>query len=76
MTRKEMEVFLDNAYLTGFNNGQYAATLENGSEEQYAEMEYDSYDEKWLAAEAEEATRFVFSEDNDIYLTNALCEAI
>lgn len=76
MSREQMESFLDNVYVTGLNNGTYAASLENDTEEQRAMLDDNPYDGKWLAEESEDATRLVFAEDGDNYLTNTLCEAI
>ncbi|GGL63851.1 hypothetical protein [Sporolactobacillus putidus] len=76
MSREQMEAFLDNVYLTGLNTGTYAASLEEDSKEQQTALDDNPYGGGWLAAEAEDATRLVFSEDGDAYLPNALCKAI
>lgn len=65
MSREQMESFLDNVYVTGLNNGTYAASLENDTEEQRAMLDDNPYDGKWLAEESEDATRLVFAEDGD-----------
>ncbi len=76
MSREQMEMFLDNVYLTGLNTGTYAASLENDSEEQNALLDDNPYDIEWLSGEAEKATNPVFAEDGDAYLPDALCKAI
>lgn len=75
MTREQMEAFLDSVYLTGINDGMHAASLETGSEEQYAILDQNPYDLAWLAADAEDATRLVFAEDGDLYLPDAFCKS-
>lgn len=76
MTPQQMEVFLDSVLLTGANLATYAASMENGSDEQLAVLDANPYNADWLSSEAEDATKYVFSDDNDIYLPDALCHAI
>lgn len=76
MDRKQIETFLDHVYLTGLNTGTYAAMLEPNSEGQSNVLDENPYAEEWLAQEAEDATRYVFTEDGDDYLPDALCKTL
>lgn len=54
MDRKELSAFLDEVYITGLNNGMYAALLKD-QDEQMAVLGESPYDENWLATDAEPA---------------------
>lgn len=71
MPLNRIEQFLDQVYLAGLNTGMYAATQEDDKI-----LDQNSFDERWLADSAEEATEFGFAEDGDEYLLSALAEAI
>lgn len=68
MNREHLAKFLDDVYLTGFNNGMYAAKTEN--EEVLDEFPYD---EGWLFAEAEDA---MHCEPADDYILNDCARSI
>ena len=74
MNAEQTEAFLDHVLLTGLNLGMHAAGLDE--DEQAEVLDANPYDAAWLAADAEDATRLVFSEDGDTYLPDALTEAI
>lgn len=70
MNRKQLAAFLDDVYVTGLNNGMYAATREN-EDEQDAVLGEFPYGEEWLASDAEAATLCKEAEDGDDYILNA-----
>lgn len=70
MTPERMEQFLDQVYLTGLNNGMYAARHEDDEI-----LDLNPCDDCWLAALAEEATEFGSDEEGDAYMLSALVEA-
>lgn len=72
MSPEEMAYFLDCVYTTGINDGTYSADHEND----YDIMCNCPYNKKWLASPAEDATRYVFAEDNDEYIPDALVKSI
>lgn len=76
MDRHAMEAFLDQVYLAGMNSGLYAARLPNESEEQFAVLDENPFDSKWLSSEAEHATLGTVAEDGDEYLLDALTTAV
>lgn len=76
MTPEQMEAFLDNVLLTGLNTGMYVAKLPEESDERMDALDNNPYDEKWLTADAEDATQYVFADDGDLYLPDALCDVI
>jgi len=69
MDREHLAAFLDDVYVTGLNNGMYAATQEG--EDQDKVLDEFPYGENWLAEEAESATLYKHADDGDIYLLNA-----
>ena len=70
MDREHLAAFLDDVYVTGLNNGMYAASLQD-EEKQDAVLDEFPYGEEWLAEEAESATLYKHSEDGDEYILNA-----
>jgi hypothetical protein len=76
MTFEELTVFLDYVYTTGLNDGMYAAGLENESDEQMEIIGDCPYNEEWLSYEAEDATRHIFTEDNDVFLPEAFVKSV
>lgn len=75
MSKEQLEIFLDNVYLTGLNTGMYTSTL--NEDEKLDELENNPYSIDWLNEDAEKATRLVTDdEDNDYFLPNALTRAI
>lgn len=72
MSSEEMAYFLDCVYITGINDCTYSSDHENECDI----VESCPYNKKWLASPAEDATRYVFSEDNDEYLPDALVNSI
>ena len=74
MNRKQLADFLDDVYVTGLNNGMYAATREK-EEEQDIVLDEFPYDEKWLASDAEAATLCEGAEDGDDYVLDASAKA-
>ena len=74
MSVEQMEAFLDHVLLTGLNLGMYAASLDE--DRQGEVLDTNPYDETWLSSDAEDATEFVFAEDGDTYLPDALTAAI
>lgn len=76
MTPEQMEAFLDNVLLTGVNTGMYVAKLPEESDEWMDALDNNPFDEEWLAADAEDATQYVFADDGDLYLPTALCDVI
>ena len=71
MQPDHMEHFLDQVYLTGLNTGMYVATNDDDSV-----LDDNPFDATWLAAEAEKATALVVADDGDMYMLNALTEAV
>ena len=74
MDREQLEAFLDDVYVTGLNNGLFAATREN-EEEQDAVLDEFPYGVEWLASEAEAATLHKRAEDGDDYILEASAKA-
>ena len=74
MNREHLAAFLDDVYVTGLNNGMYAATRES-EEEQDAVLDEFPYGEDWLAEEAEPATLYKKADDGDDYILNASAKA-
>ncbi len=70
MDREHLAAFLDDVYVTGLNNGMYAATRDS-EEEQDSILDEFPYGEEWLSEAAENATLYKHSEDGDAYLLNA-----
>lgn len=75
MDRKQLADFLDDVYVTGLNNGMYAATREKEEEQDLILREFP-YDEKWLASDAEAATLCKEAEDGDDHIPKACAKAI
>ena len=73
MTLEQMEIFLDNVYLTGMNNALYLSRL---TEDEAADFQYETFDHPWLVSEAEEATEYVFDDDGETYMPFYLVKAI
>ena len=73
MTPEQMEIFLDNVYLTGMNNALYLSRL---TEDEAADFRYETYDHPWLVSEAEEATEYVFDDDGETHMPFYLVKAI
>jgi len=71
MTPERMEQFLDQAYLTGMNNGMYVARHEDDEI-----LDLNPFDGCWLADHVEAATELGLDEDGDEYVLYALVEAI
>ena len=71
MSRKQLEMFLDDVYCTGLNNGMYAAEHPE-NEDILADFPFD---EKWLSADAEPATLCPYGEDSDGYLTDIFVQS-
>ena len=71
MTPAQMADFLDQVYLTGLHQGMHAERSKDGSR-----LDDDPFDILWLADDAEKATQYVTTEDGDLFLLNALVEAI
>lgn len=71
MTPERMEQFLDQVYLTGMNNGMYAARHEDDEI-----LDLNPCNDFWLAAQAEKATKIGSDEEGDAYMLSALVEAI
>jgi len=78
MTFKEMLVFLDLVYLTGFNNGMYAGLYSDELSEDEARVLLDKrpYDNSWLRTLAEDATLRVFDDNGNAYVTDAFVESV
>lgn len=76
MERSAMEAFLDQVYLAGLNTGMYAAALPNDSEEQFALLDENPFNEAWLGSEAEDATLGTCAGTEDEYILNALVTAV
>lgn len=75
MTPEQMEFFLDNVYLAGMNNGQYAERLISGCEEQIKLLGDNPFDFTWLNADAELATAIITADEEDKYLLDAYVQA-
>lgn len=71
MVPEHMERFLDQAYLAGLNTGMFAAKYDEDSV-----LDDNPFNAIWLATEAEEATALVVADDGDMYMLNALTEAV
>jgi len=69
MDREHLAAFLDDVYVTGLNNGLYAAMQDE--EKQDKVLDEFPYGEEWLAAEAENATLYKRADDGDVYLLDA-----
>ena len=65
MTPEELEIFLDQVYLTGFNTAIYSQDADD-----------KPYNMDWLKQSAEDATKHIFAEDGDSYMLDALTKAI
>lgn len=65
MSKKQLEMFLDDVYCTGLNNGMYASE----HPENDGILADFPFNEKWLSADAEPATLCPEGEDGDGYLT-------
>lgn len=72
MSPEQMTYFLECVYTTGINDGTYSADHETET----VVIETCPYNKKWLASPAEDATRYVFAEDNDEYIPKALVKSI
>lgn len=72
MSRKQLEMFLDDVYCTGLNNGMYAAEHPE-NDDILADFPFN---EKWLSADAEPATLFPEGEDGDGYLTEIFTQSV
>lgn len=71
MSKKQLELFLDDVYCTGLNNGMYAA--ENPQNDDIlADLPFN---EKWLSADAEPATLCPEGEDCDGNLTDIFVQS-
>lgn len=73
MDRAQLEIFLDNVYCAGLNNGMYATRLTDDEADKI--LEVNPFDMKWLTDDAEPATLCVKSDDDE-YLLNALVKAV
>lgn len=76
MNLSELESFMDQVYLTGVNNGMYAASLQNGSEEQLSVLEETPFNEAWLVKDAEDAALCLPADDGDEYIFDELAAAV
>ena len=74
-TPEALEYILDSIYVAGLNNGLYAAGLEEGAKLDEI-LDNNPFDLEWLQSEAENATRYVTAEDGDLYVLEALVQAI
>lgn len=72
MSPEEMAYFLDCVYITGINDGTYSADHEGECDI----IENCLYNKKWLDSPAENATQYVFAEDGDEYIPEALVKSI
>ncbi|MGN1106797.1 MAG: hypothetical protein ACI4RH_09110 [Huintestinicola sp.] len=75
MNRQQLADFLDDIYVTGLNNGMYAAAVDK-EEAQDAVLGEFPYGEEWLASDAEAATLCEEAEDGDSYLLEACVKAV
>ena len=64
MSKKQLEMFLDDVYCTGLNNGMYASEHPE-NDDILADFPFN---EKWLSTDAELATLCPEGEDGDGYL--------
>ncbi len=71
MSKNQLEMFLDDVYCTGLNNGMYAAEHPE-NDDILAEFPFN---EKWLSADAEPATLCHEGEDGDGCLTDIFVES-
>ena len=74
MDREHLAAFLDDVYITGLNNGMYAATREDENEQDAVLGEFP-YGEEWLASDAEPATLYKKAEDGDDYILEDCAKA-
>ena len=65
---------LDDIYLTGLNNGLYAASLREDERERI--LDEFPYNINWLSEDAEEATLYKTAEKDDFFLLNACAKSI
>ena len=70
MTPERMEQFLDQVYLTGLNNGMYAARQKNDDI-----LDINPYDDCWLLRQRKQAN-WGADEEGDAYVLSALVDAI
>ena len=75
MNQKQLAAFLDDVYVTGLNNGMYAATRVNEAEQDTV-LDAFPFGEEWLASDAEAATRCEEAEDGDDYVLEANTRAV
>ena len=74
MSREQLEVFLDNVYCTGLNNGMY---FSRQPEDQANELlDENPFDITWLKKDAECAILCTKCDDGDEYLLEALVESV
>lgn len=74
MNRRQLEVFLNDVYCAGLNDGMFAMRL---SEDEAVEiLDNNPFDEKWLLDSAEKALVQDVLEDEDRYLLDALTKAV
>lgn len=71
MSKSQLEMFLDDVYCTGLNNGMYAAEHPE-KDDIFAEFPFN---EKWLSADAESATLCPEGEDGDENLTEFFAQS-
>ena len=71
MSKKQLEMFLDDVYCTGLNNGMYASEHPE-NDNIIADFPFN---ENWLFAEAEPATLCPADEDGDGYLTDIFVQS-
>lgn len=71
MNKKQLEMFLDDVYCTGLNNGQYAVQHPENDD---VLVDFP-FNEKWLSADAEPATLCPEGEDGDGYLTEFFAQS-
>lgn len=76
MDRDRLEYVLDQVYLTGLNNGLYAARLPNDSEEQLQVLDENPFDARWLSAPAEKALLGPPDEDGDEHVLDEMAAAV
>lgn len=71
MSKKQLEMFLDDVYCTGLNNGMYASEHPENDD---ILVDFP-FNEKWLSADAEPATLCPEGEDGDGYLTEFFAQS-
>ena len=74
MSREQLEVFLDNVYCTGLNNGMYFSRQPEGQANEL--LDENPFDITWLKKDAECATLCTECDDGDEYLLEALVESV